>query len=467
MKIGKSITMKRCTALLLALLCAGCAGGGALTTESSGTGPWIAGCAYAEIPLPDEGPFYIAGYHNGWEITEVRDLQRATALWLEAGDCRTAIVSVDCVGLGSDTVARIRDALGDLTAETGCTVHVVATHDHAGLDTLGLWGPVAEDGKNPAFMDNLVAACRDAVLRAYEDRRAGKLYASDTEMEGMYRDSRDPQIWDPMLHQVRFVPDDGGAGIRVISCGAHAESLRGANTRLSRDYPGVLCDLVGERTGDRALFLPGAVGGLIMTKEFIDPFDAEENLLVTGEKLAQIASGPCEEVELAPSFSDASVAFSVPLDNTTFLYYKFLGILGNEAKPGAGETGYELGTSLSVLRLGTKTLLLIPGEIFPELVFGGGRGDMAAHPERENPEPLGEILASHGLDDFFVVGLADDELGYIVPPDDFLVDERAPYLEAAKPADGSRHYEETNSVGRGCADAIANALRELLKSISE
>ena len=459
--------LTRCAALMLALLCAGCAGGGPIITEASGGGQWTAGCAYAEIPVPDEGPLYIAGYHNGWKITEVRDLQRATALWLEAGDCRTAIVSVDCVGLGSDTVARVREALADLTAETGCTVHVIATHDHAGLDTLGLWGPTAQDGKNPAFMDSLVDACRDAVLRAYADRRAGRLYASDVPMEGMYRDSRDPQVWDPDMHRLRFVPDDGGPGIRVISIGAHAESLRGANTRLSRDFPGVLCDLVAERTGDRALFLPGAVGGLVMTREFLDPFDAEENLLVTGELLADYALGAEEEQELDPVFSDSGITFSVPLDNTVFLYYKFLGILGNRAESGAGETGYELETSLSVLRLGGKTVVLVPGEIFPELVFGGGLGERAAYPERENPEPIAEILAAHGLDDFFVVGLADDELGYIVPPDDFLVNEEAPYLEDAKPADGSRHYEETNSVGKSCADAIADALRKLISEAFE
>lgn len=460
--------LRRCAALLLALFCAGCAGGAAITSSAGEEEKWTVGYAYAEIPLPDEGSLYIAGYHNGWEITEVRDLQRATALWLEAGDCRAALVSVDCVGLGSDTAARVRDALADLIRETGCTVHVIATHDHAGLDTLGLWGPVAEDGKNPAFMESLVSACRDAVLRAYDDRRPGRLYAADVPMDGeMFRDSRDPQVWDPMLHMLRFAPDDGGAGIRVLSCGAHAESLRGANTRLSRDYPGVLCGLVEERTGDRALFFPGAVGGLVMTREFVSPFDAEENLLLTGRKLADYACGPAEETELDASFSDAGISFSVPLDNTVFLYYKFLGILGNEAERGAGETGYALGSSLSVLRLGSKTLVLVPGEIFPELVFGGGLGERAAYPERQNPEPLAEILSSHGLGDFFVIGLADDELGYIVPPDDFLVNEEAPYLEDAKPADGSRHYEETNSVGRGCADAIANALRELLEGVSE
>jgi len=156
----------------------------------------------------------------------------------------------------------------------------------------------------------------------------------------------------------------------------------------------------------------------------------------------------------------------VPLDNTVFLYCKFLGILGNEALPGSGETGYDLVSSLSVIRLGDTALLLLPGEIFPELVWGGGKGEAAAHPEIENPRPLAALMEEAGLSDFFPVGLADDELGYIVPPDDFLTDEAAPYLNAAKPADGSRHYEETNSTGRRTAQILADSLMELLRALA-
>ena len=72
-------------------------------------------------------------------------------------------------------------------------------------------------------------------------------------------------------------------------------------------------------------------------------------------------------------------------------------------------------------------------------------------------------MERYGFGDFFVVGLADDELGYIMTPNDFLTDEKAPYLEQAEPADGSRHYEETNSVGRDCAAKIAETLENLLK----
>ena len=354
--------------------------------------------------------------------------------------------------------------------ESRVSIHVIATHDHAGPDTLGLWGPVGEDGKNPGYMENLYAACVRAAEDALSGRRTGKLFRSDVKTADMLRDSREPVIWDDVLHILRFAPDDGSPGIRLFSYGAHAESLRGANTRLSRDYPGVLCDRIRESTGDDCLFVPGAVGGLVMTREFFDPFDAEANLLLTGEKLADYALSvtPEDERELSPILADDGISFTVPLDNTVFLYYKFLGILGNEAERSddpdiAGETGYGLKSCLSVVRLGDTAMLLVPGEIFPELVWGGGR-ENPSNPTAENPEPLGGIMERYGLSDFFPVGLADDELGYIVPPDDFLTDPAAPYLNAAKPEDGSRHYEETNSVGVSCARRIAENLEELLKN---
>ena len=432
---------------------------------------WRAGFGSAEIALPDNGlPLYIAGYHNGWEISEVRDLCRVSALWLDAGGEGILLLSVDCVGLGSDTVSRIRAALEPLLRDEAVHIHVIATHDHAGPDTLGLWGPVGEDGKNPGYMGNLYAACVRAAEEALADRKTGRLFRSDVKTENMLRDSREPVIWDEVLHILRFEPDeDGSGGIRLLSYGAHAESLRGANTRLSRDYPGVLCDLIRERTGDDCLFLPGAVGGLVMTREFFDPFDAEANLLLTGEKLADYALSvsSSDERELSPVLYDEEISFSVPLDNTVFLYYKFLGILGNEAVCSsdpeiAGETGYGLESCLSVLRLGDTALLLIPGEIFPELVWGGGR-ENPSNPGAVNPEPLSGIMERYGLADSFPVGLADDELGYIVPPNDFLTDTAAPYLNAAEPEDGSRHYEETNSVGVNCARKIAENLEKILK----
>ena len=64
-----------------------------------------------------------------------------------------------------------------------------------------------------------------------------------------------------------------------------------------------------------------------------------------------------------------------------------------------------------------------------------------------------------------IVGLANDELGYIVPPSDFLVNEQRPYLDRTMDARGEDHYEETNSVGPACAACVASAFEAALSQL--
>ena len=61
------------------------------------------------------------------------------------------------------------------------------------------------------------------------------------------------------------------------------------------------------------------------------------------------------------------------------------------------------------------------------------------------------------------VGLANDELGYIIPPSDYVLSEDAPYFNEAE----GDHYEETNSVGVDCADDLAKALEKALEKCSK
>lgn len=457
--------MKRIRALLLcALLLAG-----ALTLSSCDKdktdGPaFCMGFGYAEIDVPtgSDDPLCIAGYHQGWEIGEVSDNQRASAVWIDTG-CGDGIllISVDCIGLSSATCDDIRDALKDFTKRTGCrSINIFSTHDHAGVDTLGLWGDVAMNGKNADFMDNLIAAAVSAAEDAYASRRTGELYFGSVETTGMQRDSRTPEVYDPNLYQFRFAPQDGGAGVRVVLYAAHAESMRGDNTLVSRDYPGVLCDRVKAASGDDTLFLQGAIGGLIMTSVQTDgDFDAVENRDLTGQRLADCALSidPAAETRLTPALKVTREDFCIPLDNTLFMYYRFLGILENPMKNGKSGTGYEMQTSLTVLSLGEKTLALLPGELFPELVTGDGLTP-------DDPEPLRAVAARHGVDDLLVAGLCNDEIGYVVPPSDYLLDEALPFIQEARDESGRGHYEETNSVGREAARCIAEALDRALEA---
>lgn len=187
-------------------------------------------------------------------------------------------------------------------------------------------------------------------------------------------------------------------------------------------------------------------------------------MLVTGQKLADYALSINNEVIVDANLQYATSSMDIPLDNTGFLFYKFLGILGNEAKPGDGATGYDLVSELTALQLGDMMFALIPGEIFPELVWGG---EYAYHnPDGVNPTPLAEIAASYGYDQLLVVGLVNDEIGYIVPPSDFLVHPDTPYLEKIEDETTENHYEETNSVGPKCATVIADTFENLLNALN-
>ena len=64
---------------------------------------------------------------------------------------------------------------------------------------------------------------------------------------------------------------------------------------------------------------------------------------------------------------------------------------------------------------------MIPGEIFPELVYGGSR--INEESTNENPNTILELAANYGIDNLIIIGLCNDEIGYIVSPSDFLVNE--------------------------------------------
>ncbi len=433
-----------------------------LSNYSSQDGAWNMGFGSKEIALPENRnePLYIAGYQNGAELVGVLDIPRANAVWIDVGENAVLLIGVDCVALGIGTVNTIREELEDFCRENRCvSVNVYATHSHAGIDTLGLWGPPAIDGKNSDYMSNLVSAAVNAAKEAYSDRSSGALYYGSAEPKNLLYDSREPIEYDPLIHQLRFVPDDSSKnGIRLLSYAAHAESLRGDNLMLSRDFPGALKDNIKEACGDDVMYMPGAIGGLIMTREIVEPFDAETNMKETAKRLTSAVMSIEAELELSPSIAVSSVVIEIPLDNTFFFFAKFLGIIDNKISRGNSETGYLVQSELGALRLGSVTLALIPGEIFPELVSGRGL-------EKQDPEALRSIASRYNVDKLLIVGLCNDELGYIVPPSAYMVNDELPYLETVTDTTGENHYEETNSVGKMTAECIAEAFEMALKNL--
>ena len=79
-----------------------------------------------------------------------------------------------------------------------------------------------------------------------------------------------------------------------------------------------------------------------------------------------------------------------------------------------------------------------------------------------NPEPLCDIIGDKNL---LVFGLANDEIGYVLAPNDYFLSESNPFIDQPVDKFGRRHYPETNSVGSDAAYTIADNFKEIVKII--
>lgn len=446
---------------------------GNITPGGDGSDLWLVGFGCAEI-VPDDydpatdsfgGTYYIAGYRNDNVATGMLDPQYARAAYIsDKRGTSIVVAAVDCVGLLKSFVDEIKAGLADIIKEYNlAAIHIASTHTHAGIDTLGLWGPVGRDGKNKAFMEKVKLSTQQAIRAACESARDGRLYYGKADTGDLQRDSRPPYIYDTHVHRFRFEPADGSPGLQIISYDAHPEALRSENSRVSADFPCYMSRKIKKETGDDFIFIAGAVGGLISTQRQRDPSGAEypleQDVAIVGERLAGCVLSIGDEVKLEPKITDKTHYFNVNLDNKVYILLSSLGVLDAKPVSGGGNYGLALQTQASLLSLGGINIALVPGELFPELAYGGTVGDAAANPDAKPYRTLVEITGDKNL---LIWGLCDDEVGYIVAPNDFFLDPENPYFTQGYDKLGRRHYEETNSVGIEMYYRLARAFEELV-----
>ena len=425
------------------------------------------------VMLPDDVKtkhYYIAGYSDNNPARGVIDPQYAHALWLDdnSGKGGHLFLSLDIVGLLKKDVETLRGALKDFTRTTGCrSITVMSTHNHAGIDTMGIWGRLPHTGKNKKFMTILFNAAITAAVAAYRDRRKGRLYLGRIEVPDMQEDIRLPEVYSKTLTRLRFAPDDGTREIWFLNFASHSESLQGCNSLISADFPCYLREHIRETTGAETIYGVGAIGGMISMKiEDEDRLRRENRLLEStrniGKKLADYAMAIQDETELEPRISFIRQEFYIPVENTILTIACQIGILNADQYKLPYSNQNALKTEMSYYEIGDLRILMLPCELFPELAYGGylsAEGSARGEPPEINPPPLTEIAED---DDLLIFGLANDELGYVIPPNDFLLNENTPYLEKAVDRLGRRHYEETNSLGPETAGYIAEALAKIM-----
>ncbi len=421
-------------------------------------------------------PVWIAGFDQHRSATNVHDDLWAIAVVVDDGHTRLGLVALDAIGFFHDDVLAVRQRL---PAELKLDYTIVcSTHNHSTPDLMGLWGPnPLRTGVNTAYRGQVIAGAVSALNSAVTNLQLVRMAVHEIAVApaGLLTDTRKPEVFDPNLRVLQFLQVGTGATLgSVVGWANHPETVWSKNRSLTADFPGYLREALenGVEVGGATLeagvggihvYVNGAVGGLMSTTPNVtvrDPYlqqdfktPSHEKARALGRQLASRILPRLEDTN-APAADRVPIAvrartIEIPLDNPMFLLAPVIGLIDR------GHVHWKtMRTEVAVVTLGDVTLACIPGEIYPEIVNGGIEsppgGDYPGAPV-EVP-PIRELLPGKTK---FILGLANDEIGYIIPRTEW--DREAPHLYNATKAP----YGEINSVGPDTARRIHQTMREL------
>jgi hypothetical protein len=447
--------------------------------QGQGEGPLHVGLAEADI-TPDLGPgakpVWMAGFGVGRKATGVADRLFARAVVLRHGKQKVAIVSLDVVGLFNGFARKVRKRLPGFAHVT-----VTSTHNHEGPDTLGIWGPrLFESGVDPAYMALLEKRAAEAVSRADKAAEEAEARIGIVRAPELLHDSRKPIVLHDDLVVLRFDGRKGKPLGLVVQWNCHPETLDSKNTKISSDFVGYAVRKLEKGHGCPVVYLTGTVGGL-MTSLHVPIKDDKgrelsdgtfEKTQRYGELLAARASEAvkvAKPVALTP-FDLRTREVFVPLTNKLYIAAAQMKVMEREAylwkgDPARAERVDEVDpkkpmairTEVGHLQLGKLGVALIPGEIYPELTLG-----KVADPAEKGadfPDAPAEpgVYPSMPGPYRMIIGLANDEIGYILPKRQW--DEKPPFAYGLKKAP----YGEVNSLGPETAPVLMRAFSEMVK----
>lgn len=377
----------------------------------------------AKVDLtPTKMPF-LAGTNSNRIATSVNDPVEARVLVIESKGVKIALVSVDLIGLFKPGVDEICNAV---TKVPKGNILISCSHTHSGPDSMGLWGASnSESGVDRAWYAGVkrkISACIDAA--AQNMRPAVMKVARITGVEGVSRNAREPKKLDTSLTTMQFInPDTGGAIAVWVNFACHPESVMYGH-ELTSDFPHYMREKLEANGYGMAMFANGALGGMITTLR------GATNLADTkiyGEIVADKAMEALQQPEqvVNPAIKLQTTVLEIPMENENFITGNQLGIFAEKHADAS-----LVKTQISRLTLGPVEFCTIPGEALPAVGW----------------QMQGMMKGKYNV----VLGLTNDELGYILAEADF-------GLPLYK-------YETSVSTGRKTAQLLADAYGVLVSS---
>jgi hypothetical protein len=433
-------------------------------------------------------PVWIAGFGSNRPAKGVHDPIWARAIAFRNNGVTVAMVTLDAIGMFHDKIIDIRKRI-DPSLKIDHVI-VSSLHNHETPDTMGNWSgniptPWAFDQAN---MERIKNACKEAVEEAVKSLQPAEMYCATYELnpEGFVDDSRKPIVIDTKLNCIRFVkPGSDETIATMVNWGNHPETLGGDNPLITSDFSGYWRDGVEKGVpepsgvkglGGMCLYFQGMVGGLMTQLHTTVPHrdgqqkfreECWEKAEALGQNLAiktvNVLKSPEVWKNENPRVAVAAKTVYAPMAGL-FRYAIVLGLL----HPGI-YLPCKARTEIDVVRIGDVEMLTIPGELYPEIADGGVEalaGQDFNTPPVEVPPLRKEVMEGKMR---MILGLANDEVGYILPKSEW--DSKPPYVHSgAHDADDSkksRPYGEDNSGGPDVAPMVHHEGMNLLLRMHE
>jgi len=418
---------------------------------------------------------WMAGFNHNRPAKGIHDRLWTRAIAFRNNGVTVVMVTVDSIGIFIEEFIRVRESLDPSLGID----HVMfsSLHIHEVPDTMGLWSyPVPFFCKDKAYMKRVNEANREAIEEAVRHLEPADMICAQTLLhpDGFVRDSRPPIVIDQRLSCLRLMKHGTDETIATVVCwGNHPETLDSRNPLLTADFchylregleNGVPDPKGCEGFGGMCLYFQGLIGGLMTqlhmgvpdrnTQEILEA-PTFEKAQALGENLAIECASLLRSEKAWPNETPA-VAVAAKT-----IYAPMSGMLGWAITLGLAHPGWYWGkarSEVNVIRIGEVEILTAPGELYPEIAVGGieakeGR-DFAIDPV-EVP-PLYEQMDGRMN---FMIGLANDEIGYMLPKSQW--DAKPPHVY------GKRPYGEENSGGPEIGPTYHREASALLQRMHE
>jgi neutral ceramidase len=242
----------------------------------AGTGGLRAGVARTTITPPLGSP--LVGFADRDDSTGCHDELTATALVVESGQLRVALVACDLLYIRG--AAEMKRAISEASGIPAERVLLTASHTHYGPALDGAQETAAalvRAEKRPlvaAYRQNLIFSLAGVVAAACQrltDATIG--WAEGSAVIGINRRERLPDgsiilgnnpggPCDRRVLVTRIDRADGSPLAVLLNTACHGVSLGSECTEVSADFPGVARELIERETGATCMFLQGAAGNI-------------------------------------------------------------------------------------------------------------------------------------------------------------------------------------------------------------